>query len=473
MSAGYKSWGVNILKAFVFFSAVGWCVTAYSQQEKQSGKDELPPAVQIAQRASAQIVYSGKKEYAHSGFFIDSKTFITAGDWLALSLMNNPYSRSSVYIEQNGKKIQIKSIKNISFSFGLASLEVENYRGPALMLDDDKYEQGGDYFLVSLSSASAQKLNGSVIVNEGENHYGFFSSDDSKNFSSELFGAPIIDRLGRIAAVVSSGSPSYILGIKETVLKEFISQGVVFFEASRTRRHFTEGAELNFMKPDVFFKNHIEASLYHLSGRRIAEFLESEMLALKNKAENKNESAVLRLAWLYSMKNQIPVSFIDNIFQRFVFKRRYSPATVFLLTQRAAKLGQRTAQFNLAMMYLQGLYTEPNRQLTLKWAAMSADKGYPLAEYFLGMVYLLGLDDHRAFLNIPKAFYWLKKAKEHGHPEAGKVLSAMSKLEQTGGSTVSLSRYMSLLPSLQEILGVNQSLDGSPAVSASDCSRRF
>jgi len=80
----------------------------------------------------------------------------------------------------------------------------------------------------------------------------------------------------------------------------------------------------------------------------------------------------------------------------------------FQWTKLAAQQGNREAQYNLALNYLNGEGIPKNLQQALEWLEKSATQGHPPAEYRLAQIYANGelslLKDKR------KAFEWYEKA---------------------------------------------------------------
>lgn len=90
-------------------------------------------------------------------------------------------------------------------------------------------------------------------------------------------------------------------------------------------------------------------------------------------------------------------------------KRRYTE------TIRQAHLGVREAQYEVGLMYANGVGTAQNLALAIEWVAKAANKGLPAAQYLLATRYALGIvveRDERA------AMGWYLNASEQGYAKA-------------------------------------------------------
>jgi uncharacterized protein len=94
----------------------------------------------------------------------------------------------------------------------------------------------------------------------------------------------------------------------------------------------------------------------------------------------------------------------------------------FPLYKKAALLGDREAQCNLAIAYLEGLGTKPNLPIGIKWMERAARKSDPKAQYNLGLAYLEG---EGVAENLSRARHWLKKAAANGHKRASARLKRL------------------------------------------------
>lgn len=101
-----------------------------------------------------------------------------------------------------------------------------------------------------------------------------------------------------------------------------------------------------------------------------------------------------------------------------------SDYAVFLETRRAAEAGQAKAQYNLGLMYANGVGVEQDPKQALRWYQKSADKGFSAAQYILAGKYAAGKGVDR---DIRQALSWYLKASEKGNSRAlfklGQMLS--------------------------------------------------
>ncbi len=90
-------------------------------------------------------------------------------------------------------------------------------------------------------------------------------------------------------------------------------------------------------------------------------------------------------------------------------------ATAWL--EKAAGNGHRDAAFDLAMLYLEGESVDKNDARALAWITAAAELGQTDAQYYLGLAYQKN--------NPEIAVFWLGKAKDGGHADAGKALALL------------------------------------------------
>jgi len=90
--------------------------------------------------------------------------------------------------------------------------------------------------------------------------------------------------------------------------------------------------------------------------------------------------------------------------------------------KKLAEQGDAKAQYNLGVMYDQGIGVEQNYKQAFYWFKKSAEQGEANAQYNLGVMYGQGqgvLQDYK------QAFYWWKKSAEQGYANAQYNLGVM------------------------------------------------
>lgn len=78
-----------------------------------------------------------------------------------------------------------------------------------------------------------------------------------------------------------------------------------------------------------------------------------------------------------------------------------------------AAAGDAKAQYNLGLMYARGDGVAENPQEAMKWYRLSAEQGFPEAQYALGVIYFSR--DAGAPMDYDEAIKWYRKAAEQGH----------------------------------------------------------
>ena len=87
-----------------------------------------------------------------------------------------------------------------------------------------------------------------------------------------------------------------------------------------------------------------------------------------------------------------------------------------------AEQGDAKAQFDIAVIYYQGLRIDQNLQEAAKWYLKSAEQGYSPAQANLSSMYLQGVGVER---NDAEAKKWIDKAIERGNADAVNNLGVM------------------------------------------------
>jgi len=115
-----------------------------------------------------------------------------------------------------------------------------------------------------------------------------------------------------------------------------------------------------------------------------------------------------------------------------IYFRQHQFAEAFLCFSRAAQRGFATAEFCLAVCYLNGHGTAQDDAAALPWLQRAAARGDANAEFALGMAYRLGRGVTR---DETLAVEWIQKAASHGHAEAAQQMGEkVSKPEEPKSS---------------------------------------
>jgi TPR repeat protein len=92
-----------------------------------------------------------------------------------------------------------------------------------------------------------------------------------------------------------------------------------------------------------------------------------------------------------------------------------NPKQAFTETLKDARLGLPQAQYQLGLMYANGVGVKRNYVQALAWVRKAAERGLPAAQYLLGTRYESGSSVAQS---DQAAFQWFTKAAEQGHPRA-------------------------------------------------------
>jgi hypothetical protein len=93
----------------------------------------------------------------------------------------------------------------------------------------------------------------------------------------------------------------------------------------------------------------------------------------------------------------------------------YEGITSFQLYQSKANQGDADAQFNLALLYENGVGIPRDARNAIYWYTKAAKQGHVNAQYRLGTIYRYGYGDEVVLLDFKRAVYWITKASEQGN----------------------------------------------------------
>lgn len=92
------------------------------------------------------------------------------------------------------------------------------------------------------------------------------------------------------------------------------------------------------------------------------------------------------------------------------------------LFKESAEQGEPDGQYELGILYLEGMGVDKEPEQTFELWSMSAEKGYADAQFGLGTLYMRGIGIDK---DIDKAKTWLQKAASQGHVAAQERLDAL------------------------------------------------
>lgn len=95
----------------------------------------------------------------------------------------------------------------------------------------------------------------------------------------------------------------------------------------------------------------------------------------------------------------------------------------------AAKAGDARAQYNLGNMYAQGQGVPMNLSRAAHWYAKAAEQGLADAQYNLGRLYYMGAGVQRDFV---EAYVWMQLAADRGVKLAERGLPAVARMLKPG-----------------------------------------
>jgi TPR repeat protein len=94
---------------------------------------------------------------------------------------------------------------------------------------------------------------------------------------------------------------------------------------------------------------------------------------------------------------------------------------------KEARIGDPAAQYDVALMYANGVGVGKDVAQAFAWTKASAEKGHTVAQYLLGSAYSNGLGTPK---DVQKALLWFVKSYEHGNEKAALKLARVFGAEQ-------------------------------------------
>ncbi|MFK5984692.1 MAG: tetratricopeptide repeat protein [Pseudomonadota bacterium] len=92
------------------------------------------------------------------------------------------------------------------------------------------------------------------------------------------------------------------------------------------------------------------------------------------------------------------------------------------ICKQMAKQGHPSAQFNLGILYYQGLGVMSDKRIANKWIAKAAMNNFAKAQYNLGIMTANGIG---ADADLSNAYAWLILAKKNGYEDAALAIEKM------------------------------------------------
>jgi len=96
-------------------------------------------------------------------------------------------------------------------------------------------------------------------------------------------------------------------------------------------------------------------------------------------------------------------------------KPRGSAAKTFAETLKLARMGTREAQYEVGLMYANGVGTQQSLEKAIEWLSQAAQRGLPAAQYLLATRYAHGIAVGQ---DQAMALWWCMKAAQQGHLKA-------------------------------------------------------
>jgi TPR repeat protein len=141
----------------------------------------------------------------------------------------------------------------------------------------------------------------------------------------------------------------------------------------------------------------------------------------KKKAEAGDGNAQFMLSWMYNNGIGVPKDPAEALkWSRKAWDQRRlamsQSAPDFTITKSQAEAGDASAQFNLGLIYYEGLNVPKDTGEAIKWYRKAADQGIVSALFNLGEIYRLGKGDRA------EALKWYRKAADQGNMYAQNVM---------------------------------------------------
>jgi TPR repeat protein len=100
----------------------------------------------------------------------------------------------------------------------------------------------------------------------------------------------------------------------------------------------------------------------------------------------------------------------------------------FVRRLKEARIGDAAAQYDVALMYANGVGVGKDVAQAFAWTKAAAEKGHAVAQYLLGSAYTSGLGTPK---DVQKALFWFVRSYEQGNEKAALKLAKVLSVEQS------------------------------------------
>lgn len=489
------NWTGPIIAAALFFFSLSSFGVALSEVPKTD------PQAQVAKNSVWRI----KSPFGKGvGFFMDPGLFVTSFDTASLVLTGG--NIRSIILSQGHSTLKVRRLLSLSV-YGLALFETEPVKG-SMSITEDLPSPEEDVFIPTYSNGEfiEIKKRGNIFFSKSDLYY--FPVGKSLFSLAGVRGSPVLNKQRDIVGVVLAGGPHMTLTLKSSYLKEFITgdEGLSCVGSEKIKdcirkamdnlkeRAYAENDPLSqyllalmyfrkkekhwwvewSRKPGYFVvlgdqkigyrRKRSLAQRYNIKiGRHLSPIREGAFELMSSAAEQGLPEALLYLAMEYLLE-------VDYLSEE--GDRIHSLQGIFHLVSSAAEQGFYLAQFQKALMLLQGhgtgkdvrkalvelnktadqnfipaleklaslyegeediLIIAKDPEKVVEYKTRAADLGSSEAEYQLAEMYLMG--DRGVERNPQKAKELLIRAANKGHIRAQYGLGMMNHTGNNGEMT--------------------------------------
>ena len=127
----------------------------------------------------------------------------------------------------------------------------------------------------------------------------------------------------------------------------------------------------------------------------------------------------------YSKEKDNYLSPVESFKLCFSYYNKQDYEKAFEFCKNSAEQGYSPAQYNLGLMYAQGIGIKQDYAEAVKWYIKAAKQGHAQSQYNLGLMYSFGVVGVKQ--DLAEARKWYSKAAAQGHKEAQAALERLGK----------------------------------------------
>ena len=424
-----------------------------AQAEVSEGitQEEIPEEILEAHEAVwkfkvSNINENGTVVFNASGtaFFIGPNQVVTNFHVISVGKNESYKSRSikNIYLKQGDKKINFTKVLYASAVEDLVILETEEEVSEYLNVSEE--EPSGRLFALGYPDGK-QTLIHLEEYGVSDKVYDYEIAVNKSDLPG-LSGGPVLDEKKELIGVAYRASGNMLRFIKVSKIEE-LRRGSIGIDCSEFSLSFCveeaiQNLEEKAEQGDILAQ--YQLALMYLEGKGVDQDEEQAFYWMEKAVEQGYDLAQIQLALIYLFGTQVAIGYKKLLRQLFrglglSLEDVLDEEKAFYLLEKAANQGNFLAQYQLALMYLEGKGVDQDEEQAFYWMSKAArqgyasafdwmlkkaEEGYASAQYELALMYLEGKGVDQ---DEEQVFYWMEKAARQGYAKAKKMLLQISR----------------------------------------------